>query len=74
LEVGSTGDDVKALQVYLNTHGFTLTANGPGSPGSETTFFGRATKAALIDFQKAVGISPTSGYFGPKTRAYIASH
>ena len=66
-----TGDDVKALQVYLNTHGFMIASSGPGSSGNETTKFGAATKAALSKFQKAKGITPAAGYFGPKTRASL---
>ena len=69
LKVGMTGDDVKALQIYLNTNGYQVAASGPGSSGNETTMFGNATKAALIKFQKANGISPAAGYFGPRTRA-----
>ena len=74
LEVGSTGDDVKALQVYLNTHGYAIASSGPGSSGNETTKFGGLTRAALVKLQKAAGITPTAGYFGAKTRAYIAAH
>lgn len=75
LEVGSTGAEVKALQVYLNTHGYTVASSGAaGSPGNETTRFGAATRAALIKLQKAAGITPAAGYFGPKTRAYINAH
>ncbi|OGC87682.1 hypothetical protein A3D70_01230 [Candidatus Adlerbacteria bacterium RIFCSPHIGHO2_02_FULL_54_18] len=69
LELGMSGADVKALQVYLNTHGYVVSSSGPGSPGNETSKFGGATKAALIKFQKAMGITPAVGYFGPKTRA-----
>jgi peptidoglycan hydrolase-like protein with peptidoglycan-binding domain len=64
-----TGDDVKALQIYLNTHGYTITSSGPGSSGQETNRFGGLTRAALAKFQKGKGISPAAGYFGPKTRA-----
>lgn len=71
LEIGVSGDDVLALQKYLNAHGFPLAASGPGSPGNETLKFGAATKAALIKFQAAKGITPAAGYFGPKTRAII---
>ena len=71
LEVGMTGDDVKGLQVWLNTHGYQVAASGAGSPGNETSRFGAATRAALIKFQKAKGISPAAGYFGPKTRAVL---
>lgn len=73
LTVGSLGSEVKALQEYLNANGYTVATSGPGSPGNETTRFGAATKAALIKFQKAKGITPAAGYFGPKTRAAISS-
>lgn len=71
LEIGATGNDVKGLQVFLNTHGYQVATSGAGSPGNETTRFGNATKAALIKFQKANGILPAAGYFGPKTRAVV---
>ncbi|MBI4079810.1 peptidoglycan-binding protein [Candidatus Kaiserbacteria bacterium] len=71
LQVGSTGADVKALQVWLNTHGYQVAVSGPGSPGNETTMFGKATKAAVAKFQAANGITPAVGYFGPKTRAAV---
>jgi hypothetical protein len=74
LTLGSSGADVKALQEYLNTHGFTVATTGPGSAGNETTYFGRATRIALAKFQKAKGISPAVGYFGVLTRAYVISH
>jgi CSLREA domain-containing protein len=74
LEFGSIGDDVKALQKYLNTHGFIVSTTGAGSIGNETTKFGSATKSALIKFQKAKGITPTTGYFGQKTRTYIKNN
>ena len=74
LQIGSSGPDVKALQVYLNTHGYVIAQSGPGSSGNETTLFGGKTKAALIKLQKAAGISPAVGYFGALTRAYIAAH
>lgn len=72
LSLGSTGADVKALQVFLNTHGFAVASAGPGSPGNETTTFGGLTRAALAKFQKAKGITPAVGYFGPITRAAIS--
>lgn len=74
LMLGSTGADVKSLQVYLNTHGYAVASSGAGSSGSESTTFGRATKAAMIKFQVGAGILPASGYFGAKSRAYIATH
>lgn len=71
LQVGMTGNDVKALQVWLNTNGYQVASSGPGSPGNETSRFGAATRAALIKFQKAKGIFPAVGYFGAKTRAAV---
>lgn len=71
LDVGSTGDDVKSLQVFLNGQGFMLVSSGAGSPGSETSRFGGLTRAALAKFQKANNITPSVGYFGAKTRAKI---
>jgi peptidoglycan hydrolase-like protein with peptidoglycan-binding domain len=73
LDVGATGEDVRALQQYLNTHGFIVSTSGAGSLGQETANFGPATWAALIKFQQAKGITPAVGYFGPKTRATIES-
>ena len=71
LKVGSTGADVKALQVWLNANGYMVASTGPGSPGNETSMFGGATRAALIKYQKAMGITPAAGYFGAKTRASL---
>jgi hypothetical protein len=64
-----TGADVKKIQRYLNTHGFPVANYGVGSLGKETTKFGLATRQAVIRYQKAHKITPTIGYFGPKTRA-----
>jgi hypothetical protein len=71
LTVGSVGDDVKALQVWLNTHGYLVVSSGPGSLGSETTYFGERTRQALVKFQQAQSITPAVGYFGPKTRGVV---
>jgi fibronectin-binding autotransporter adhesin len=74
LQVGSTGADVKALQMFLNTMTGTMVASsGAGSPGNETTTFGPATKAAVIKFQTLYNITPIAGYAGAKTRAQIAA-
>ncbi|HVS79397.1 MAG TPA: peptidoglycan-binding protein, partial [Candidatus Paceibacterota bacterium] len=72
LEVGMTGDDVAALQRFLNAHGFLIASAGAGSSGNETNYFGPATQAALIRFQAANNIQPAAGYFGPLTRAKTA--
>ncbi len=70
---GVNGEDVRALQIFLNTHGYTLAASGAGSPGNETAYFGPATEAAVVRFQTAQHISPAVGYVGPLTRAAFAS-
>lgn len=73
LQVGSTGADVKALQQFLNMNASTMVAaSGAGSPGMETTSFGPATKAAVMKFQTANGISAL-GLVGPSTRAKLNS-
>jgi hypothetical protein len=74
LTMGSQGEDVRALQVYLNTHGSIVAAFGPGSRGSETATFGPATRAALARFQAANNISPAVGFFGLLTRGYVNAH
>jgi hypothetical protein len=73
LQVGSVGADVKMLQQWLNANGYTVAMSGAGSMGMETTTFGPATRAALIKFQIAKGITPAAGYFGPRTMAAIAA-
>jgi hypothetical protein len=71
LELGAAGEDVRALQKFLNAHGFALATSGAGSPGQETGYFGALTKQALIRYQRAQGIAPAVGYFGPITRAHL---
>jgi peptidoglycan hydrolase-like protein with peptidoglycan-binding domain len=74
LDIGSRGEDVRALQKYLNGHGYPVATSAEGSAGQETDYFGPSTQAALAKFQAASGITPSTGYFGPLTRAYIAAH
>lgn len=71
LTIGSLGSEVKMLQEFLNARGYTVAVSGAGSLGNETARFGLATKAALMKYQKAKGITPASGYFGIKTRAAV---
>src|ERR1019366_367458 len=71
LQLGDTGEDVRALQEFLNTHGYQLANYGPGSPGNETTKFGYATQYQLAQFQKQHSITPATGYFGPLTRKIL---
>jgi hypothetical protein len=71
LKTGMTGDDVQELQRYLNNNGYLLGKTGPGSAGQETKKFGRATREALVKFQKANKINPAVGYFGSLTRKAV---
>lgn len=82
LTLGSTGFDVRELQVFLNRDLDTkLAVSGVGSSGQETQYFGPITKNALIRFQEKYaseiltpfGLSRGTGYFGPSTRNKIDS-
>ena len=66
-----TGEDVKVLQIFLNTHGYPLASTGYGSLNNETTYFGSLTQVAVIKFQKANNITPAVGYLGPITLGVI---
>lgn len=73
LKLGVRGADVKDLQMFLNMCADTkVSMSGAGSPGMETTYFGPATKAAVVKWQAARGVMPTSGLFGPLSRAKAA--
>jgi hypothetical protein len=75
LKLGSTDSEVKKLQQFLNSQGYIIAKNGPGSPGNETEHFGALTKKALIRFQETYprdiltpsGLSKGSGILGEKT-------
>jgi peptidoglycan hydrolase-like protein with peptidoglycan-binding domain len=69
LQLGARNASVKDLQKFLNQKGFVVATMGGGSVGNETTYFGPATRAALIKYQKARSITPAVGYCGPLTRA-----
>ncbi|MCF7864885.1 MAG: fibronectin type III domain-containing protein [Candidatus Pacebacteria bacterium] len=71
LKFGSTGEDVRQLQIFLNFKGFMVSTTGAGSVGKETDYFGPATRTALIKLQKAKNIKPSIGYFGPITRGIV---
>ena len=78
LSTGSTGSDVMMLQQFLNSDADTrVAAEGAGSAGMETEYYGPATAAAVSKFQvkyRSEVLSPSNlvnptGYFGPSTRA-----
>ncbi len=75
LTVGSVGEDVRQLQKILNSEGFTVAKSGAGAPGSESSYFGPATKLALSKYQsfyrKELGIITGTGYFGPTTIKFV---
>jgi YVTN family beta-propeller protein len=79
LKAGMTSKSILELQKYLNSKGFVVAKVGAGSPGKETSYFGTATKAALVKFQDAhakeilipVGLKKGTGIFGPSTKKYI---
>jgi peptidoglycan hydrolase-like protein with peptidoglycan-binding domain len=73
-QYGTLNAEVRALQVFLNAQGFVVATSGAGSPGNESSYFGARTKAALAAFQKARGITPAAGYFGPKTRVMLRAY
>ena len=67
LQVGSTGPQVRVLQTFLQANGFYPAAQ------AITNYFGVITKAGVIQYQTAAGITPASGFCGPITRASINS-
>lgn len=70
LKFGMTGQDVKDLQIYLNTHDYIITTFGAGSKGNETMKFGKLTEKAVMKFQKANKLK-IDGIVGPITRSLM---
>ena len=70
---GDSGGEVMWIQQFLNSHGAQVAASGAGSPGNETAYYGALTKAAVAKWQAANGVMPAAGYWGPITRAKVAS-
>jgi hypothetical protein len=73
LSAGTSGEDVRQLQIKLNSEGFTISQTGSGSSGNETTYFGELTRQAVVKYQVAKGISPAVGFVGPVTRERLNS-
>jgi hypothetical protein len=65
LQLGSQGPSVVALQSQLIAAGY-LNLSTP------TDYFGPLTQSALISYQKAKGITPANGVYGPLTRASMS--
>ncbi len=71
--------DVLELQKFLNENGFIVSVSGPGSKGSETSYFGILTQITFKKFQEAnresildpLGLTSGTGILGPSTRAFI---
>lgn len=73
LELGAQGSSVTTLQTFLIVKDTGPAAEALKAAGA-TGYFGPVTQRALIEYQKAHGISPAVGYYGPVTRAYILAH
>lgn len=71
LSLGIIGEDVRALQKYLNSTNFIIAESGVGSRGKETNYFGSLTLQSLEKFQKAKKINATLGSFDLATRNYL---
>jgi hypothetical protein len=63
-------DEVKLLQIFLNKKGYLISSSGPGSIGSETSYFGLKTKKALMSFQKDNKLI-SDGILGPLSIDFI---
>lgn len=73
MDIGSSGSAVTTLQKYLIQAASGAAAVRLSNAGA-TGYFGLITKAALVEYQVAVGISPPSGYYGATTRVFIETH
>jgi peptidoglycan hydrolase-like protein with peptidoglycan-binding domain len=72
LKMGMTSSNVMSLQQTLNGGGFLVSTVGAGSPGMESMYFGAKTKAAVMAFQSAKGLT-ADGVVGVQTGTALAS-
>ncbi len=72
LSLGMAGENVTTLQLFLIAQNKGLKAQALASVGA-TSVFGPMTQEALAEWQESAGISPASGYFGPKSRVQIVT-
>ena len=61
LTMKSSGSEVTGLQQALINGGYSI-------PAGATGYFGGQTRAAVVAWQKATGVTPAAGYFGAKSR------
>ena len=81
LKLGMKSDEVKLLQIFLNSDPRTKIAeSGTGSAGNESRYFGNKTKIAVQKFQELyrdevltpAGLTRANGVFGALSRGKIA--
>jgi peptidoglycan hydrolase-like protein with peptidoglycan-binding domain len=78
LNLGAEGEDVRALQRFLNCRGFIVAQSGVGASGFETNYYGNLTQAAVIRFQNAyaaqilapLNLVTGTGIFGERSRMH----
>jgi hypothetical protein len=68
---GQSGVNVSILQKFLVAENSGPDALALKNHGT-TDYFGKLCKKALIEWQKAHGINPATGVFGPKSRAQVS--
>lgn len=78
LRLGSSGEEVRVMQAFLNRFEKTRVAqSGAGSLGNETTLFGELSEVAVMNFQAQyateiltpLGLKEPTGIWGSSTRA-----